>query len=257
MNFRLGEWNGAVFDMMQPNPDWVLMPAGTVDPYPRFIPKGVDAILTERLGPGALLALDGTRLTGDEKRKLLNSHPDFMGAKPIVQEQIEKCAGWTVMFLPKYHCELNPIELLWCTVKRQLRSLIDGSIGSLRAHVAVVMSEVKYLWVAKWFRHALSYVRGYAKHPLIADIQLAFKYVKNHSHRRSPIKNALIDMTRLNVDSEVRLVDGFFDELPEDVAPVSQERDDCEEDLLRHNMQMGLKSPPCGFSGAMRKAALV
>ena len=69
------------------------------------------------MGTKALLASDGiTPLTSDERRELLNSHPDFMAARPIVQEQIEKCVGWTVLFLPKYHCELNPIELLWCTV---------------------------------------------------------------------------------------------------------------------------------------------
>ena len=118
-----------------------------------------------------------------------------------------------------------------------------------------VMSKVKYLWVAKWFRHALSY-GGYAQHPLVADIQLAFKYVKNHSHRRCPFKNALIDQSRLDIDddTEVRLADHFFDELQH--VPAAPETDDCEEDLLRHNMQSGLKSPPHGFSKAMREASL-
>jgi hypothetical protein len=254
LNYRLGEWNGVPFDMMKPNPAYVITAPGTADPPPQFIPKGVDAILLERLGDAGLLGDDGKQLDAQKRRDRLNSHPDFLRARPIVQEQIEACPGWSVWFLPKYHCELNPIELLWCTAKRLLRSRLNGTIGSLRAHVTVVMGEVKHLWVAKWFRHCLSYVRGYAKYPLVADIQMAFKYVRNHSHRRAPQKNSLITLAQLdNFGAEgtiagtngVRLAEHFFNELGG--VPDAQERADCEEDLLRHNMQHGMKSPARGI----------
>jgi hypothetical protein len=37
---------------------------------------------------------------------------DFATEKLMIQHYIESC-GHVCMFLPKFHCELNPIELLW------------------------------------------------------------------------------------------------------------------------------------------------
>ncbi len=47
---------------------------------------------------------------------MLNAHPDFLHTRPILQEFIERASPhrYFVMFLPKYHCELNPIELVRC-----------------------------------------------------------------------------------------------------------------------------------------------
>lgn len=95
-----------------------------------------------------------------------------------------------LLYLPRFHCELNPIELMWCTVKRQLRSKLDGKVQTLRAELALGLAGVKPLWVARWFAHAHSYVRGYAH---LTGFAKVFQFVKNSSHRRAGVKNALID----------------------------------------------------------------
>lgn len=45
-------------------------------------------------------------------QRVLPLQPDFVREKPLLQVIIEK-AGHKCLFLPKFHCELNPIEMVW------------------------------------------------------------------------------------------------------------------------------------------------
>ena len=49
-------------------------------------------------------------------RRLLYSQPDFVNVKSLLEEHCEK-RGFMVLILPKYHCELNPIEMVWGRAK--------------------------------------------------------------------------------------------------------------------------------------------
>ena len=49
-------------------------------------------------------------------RMLLSSLPDFQSQKSRIHEVIES-RGHICLFLPKFHCELNWIELYWCLIK--------------------------------------------------------------------------------------------------------------------------------------------
>jgi hypothetical protein len=53
-------------------------------------------------------------------RRLLYNEPDFVHVESLLEA---KCRGrgFTVVFLPKFHCELNPIEQVWCHSKRVYR----------------------------------------------------------------------------------------------------------------------------------------
>jgi hypothetical protein len=48
--------------------------------------------------------------------KILSSQSDFTSKRPLLQTIVED-AGHVCLFLPKFHCELNPIELFWSYVK--------------------------------------------------------------------------------------------------------------------------------------------
>jgi len=45
-------------------------------------------------------------------QRVLSLQEDFRTEKPLIQSLIED-AGHVCLFLPKFHCELNPIEMLW------------------------------------------------------------------------------------------------------------------------------------------------
>lgn len=52
-------------------------------------------------------------------RKVLSEQDDFLTEKPLLQLIIER-AGHKCYFLPKFHCELNPIEMYWGWVKNRM-----------------------------------------------------------------------------------------------------------------------------------------
>lgn len=54
-------------------------------------------------------------------QRVLSLQADFCAEKPLLQLVIEK-AGHKCLFLPKFHCELNPIEMVWGQMKRCMLS---------------------------------------------------------------------------------------------------------------------------------------
>ena len=59
-------------------------------------------------------------------RKLMGEQKDFKEQKGRVAELIEK-RGHLCLFLPKFHCELNMIEMIWGRSKLFVRENTDGS----------------------------------------------------------------------------------------------------------------------------------
>ena len=57
-------------------------------------------------------------------RHILASQVDFKNQKPLLQERIE-AKGHKVVFYPKFHCELNYIEMYWGAAKRYVRQHCD------------------------------------------------------------------------------------------------------------------------------------
>ena len=65
--------------------------------------KGFRTILRER-------GINTANMKADDMRTVLSFHEDFITENTIV-EQYLKDKGHLVYFIPKFHCELNPIEL--------------------------------------------------------------------------------------------------------------------------------------------------
>ena len=63
-----------------------------------------------------------------------------MAQKPLVKEVIES-RGHKVIFYPKFHCELNFIEMFWGAAKRYARNNCDYSFRALEKIVPEV-----FLW---------------------------------------------------------------------------------------------------------------
>ena len=66
----------------------------------------------------------------DYKRALLE-HPAFAVSTKL--ENLGKKYGVKVVFNPKYHCELNPIESVWCHLKWYVRKHTDQTFLKLKS----------------------------------------------------------------------------------------------------------------------------
>jgi len=60
------------------------------------------------------------------QRRVLYHQPDFVQAKSLLKELCE-ARGYTVLFLPKFHCGLNFIEQCWGFAKRVYRKFPASS----------------------------------------------------------------------------------------------------------------------------------
>jgi len=113
---------------------------GTVNAsvYRRFVRRH----LVPWLRPGDLVLMDN-----------LNIHKG-----QAVRDAIA-AAGAQAVYLPTYSPELNPIELLWADLKRDLRKLAINEEPPLRAAVRRLRRRVPIRKVAAWFEHALGQAR--------------------------------------------------------------------------------------------------
>ena len=62
-------------------------------------------VLTER-------GINVSNMCRDQMVSVLSEHDDFANEKSSVQLYLES-RGYYCLFIPKYHCELNPIERVW------------------------------------------------------------------------------------------------------------------------------------------------
>jgi transposase len=65
-----------------------------------------------------------------------------------------EAAGATVLYLPPYSPELNPIELAWSKLKALLRKVGARSLRALAAVLPLFGQQIRSSDLAGWFRHA-------------------------------------------------------------------------------------------------------
>ena len=75
-----------------------------------------------------------------------------------VRERIE-AAGATLLYLPPYSPDFNPIEQAWSKIKQQLRKTKARTLDRLEDAVALALANVTSQDARGWFRHC-----GYAIH---------------------------------------------------------------------------------------------
>ncbi|KZT64015.1 hypothetical protein DAEQUDRAFT_733158 [Daedalea quercina L-15889] len=75
-------------------------------------------------------------------RWLLHNEPDFQEVKSLVETHC-KSRGYEIVFLPRFHCELNPIEQCWGFTKRKYREYPPSSLeADLERNVVSALSTI-------------------------------------------------------------------------------------------------------------------
>ena len=171
------------------------------------IQKGVKTILTERgkhknaLGNDLILQCKPCReKVSDESRQegiangnilplccasfVLSHEQDFLEQEEWLTEVVKK-AGFEIIFYPKYHCELNYIEMVWGWTKSFHRRTCTYNYKDLKERLPITLSTTLPIANFRLFsRYCLRFMIGY-KEGLQGPL-LDFTMKKYKSHRSIP-----------------------------------------------------------------------
>ena len=111
--------------------------------------KVLRTILTER-------GINHQRMKADDMRTVLSQNDDFKNEKAAVQQYVES-RGHKAFFLPKFHCEMNPIERVWGQSKRYCRAYTNFTLVNLRQILNPALDSVSTELIRKYFRKARDY----------------------------------------------------------------------------------------------------
>jgi len=127
------------------------------------------------------------KLKKDAAAQLLKQQPDFSGQKEWLAEVVGS-RGHEILFLPKFHCELNPIERVWAHVKSDLRKNCEYSLKALRVRLPEALNSVPVEAIRRYFRKTDRFVSAYAGHNGVSLTPAEVAYVARQysSHRRIP-----------------------------------------------------------------------
>ena len=141
-------------------------------------PKGMRLVLEER----------GVKTAGMVKAdmiKVLENMADFKFEKNKLEKIISE-KGHRCLFLPKYHCELNPIERVWCKAKFYTRNKCDYTFRHLQRTVEPALDSVTTNDIRQYFRTFRDFIQAYKGNIGAVEAAEAVKTYKSHRRTLSP-----------------------------------------------------------------------
>ena len=134
-------------------------------------PKGAKLVLQER-------GYDTRKMLLEEMQNILAEHDDFKNEKCRVDTFLTSC-GHTCVFIPKFHCELNPIERVWAQSKRYTRAHCDYTIPSLRRRIPEGLRSVSKENIANYVRRCRNYMFAYLEGAAVGkELEKRIKFYK-------------------------------------------------------------------------------
>jgi hypothetical protein len=146
-------------------------------------PKGMRVILQERqLWREGMIRFCNNDLPTSNSccmRHVLEQQEDFCNQRCLLQEIIES-RGHKVIFYPKFHCELNYIEMYWGATKRYARMHCNYSWKGLRRVVPEALDSVSVKQIRKYARRSFRYMDAYRKGLNAKQAEYAVRKYKSH-----------------------------------------------------------------------------
>ncbi len=114
--------------------------------------------------------------------RCLSLQPDFLSQKELLTEVVESY-GCEILFYPKYHCELNYIEMVWAYLKAKLRRECQNDFQNMLKRIPqILLNEIDITFFKRVERHCLRFMSGYRIGLEGPELDYAMK--KYSSHRR-------------------------------------------------------------------------
>ena len=124
---------------------------------------------------------------------VLGKQLDFKNVDPSLMVLVKRCGGVAIM-LPKFHCQLNPIELVWGRSKYWVRRHCKYTIQCLRENVtksyAVEDERLSLDIVQKYCRKVANFHSVYAEKHTGPDAVMKRREYRSH---RKPAPSEFIN----------------------------------------------------------------
>ncbi|KIO21763.1 hypothetical protein M407DRAFT_28688 [Tulasnella calospora MUT 4182] len=163
------------------------------DPDKAGLFKGMELILRERgLWPsGGLRAeCEGFKCADPDRkfdccaRRFLFNQPDFINQKSLLQELVES-RGHHFLYYPKFHCELNFIEMCWGRAKYAYQMYgVPRNEAQQEERVRQALDSVSHLSMVRFANRSAQFMSAYRQG--LSGSQAAWANKKYHSHRTLP-----------------------------------------------------------------------
>jgi hypothetical protein len=116
-------------------------------------------------------------------RRALSDCPDFQEDCCWLEETL-KARNHKLLFFPKFHCELNFIEMIWGYAKARLRAGCEFNFKWLEAQLPTVLDAIPLSFFRSTSRHYFRYMDSY-RYDLTPAARL-FAMKKFRGHRMIP-----------------------------------------------------------------------
>ena len=91
---------------------------------------------------------------------MLGNHADFKHEKTALEHLVQE-KRQRAIYLPKFHCKLNPIERVWGEAKRFTRSHCDYTFAGLQRTIVPALESVRLDTIRKYFIKCREYMQAY------------------------------------------------------------------------------------------------
>jgi hypothetical protein len=144
------------------------------------VAKGLHSILKER-------GFDTKNLKLQEKTHILMNQSDFLGQKSWLEESLVDL-GQIVDFVPKFHCEMNPMERIWAYAKNITRKFCTYKYDGLEEKVSGILTSVPIAVVRRFFRVAFRVMDCHRERNglKLTPSLISYMWKRYRSHRKVP-----------------------------------------------------------------------
>ena len=138
--------------------------------------KGLQATLIER---NVLTLEQAKKMKKAEMVGLMNAQGDFMSEKTLVEHLVEQ-RGHQIIWIPKFHCELNWIEMIWGQSKKHTRKVCAYTFPALKKAIPEALNRVTCEQARAFARKSRDYERGYQAGKQSGNVGAEIKIYKSH-----------------------------------------------------------------------------
>ena len=111
--------------------------------------------------------------------RVIELQPDFVAQRSRLEEDLSSLGHYPI-FLPKFHCELNHIEMFWGSAKLFARSQCDYSLAGLRKLVPQALESVSLASIRRFARKSWRYIDLYTQGATGMFAEYANRKYKSH-----------------------------------------------------------------------------